>query len=221
MDQLCHAANRHFKAKQFDDAISAYTEAIAAAAQLPDDQQTDALSGMLSNRSTAYLKLGCFEQALADALECLQLKPGEPKAQRRYDAVCAAATAAGVELATTPRAKDFAVQLEVVTEAGEEAVLLTVCPDWAPRGAQRFRELVQAGYFDDTRFYRVIPGFICQFGLASDPAVTAEWRSRPIEDDDVRVSNQRGTVTFAMPGTPNSRSVQVYMVCILGCLALY
>src|ERR1700759_2764371 len=61
--------------------------------------------------------------------------------------------------------------------------------EWAPRGADRFHELVAAGYFDGSRFCRVVPGFIAQFGVAGDPRVTAAWKDRTIPDDPVRQSN--------------------------------
>src|SRR5665213_3058542 len=80
----------------------------------------------------------------------------------------------------------------------------------APIGADRFYNLVKAKYFDGARFFRVVPGFMAQFGLAADPAVTKAWDT-PIQDDPVRASNVRGTVTFAATGSPNSRSTQLFI----------
>lgn len=82
--------------------------------------------------------------------------------------------------------------------------------DWAPHGVDRFYGLVAAGFFDDSRFFRVVPGFIAQFGIAGDPAVTAAWRQLPIPDDPVLQSNVRGTVAYAMTG-PGTRSTQLYI----------
>lgn len=80
----------------------------------------------------------------------------------------------------------------------------------APRGADRFYRLVEAGYFDDSRFSRVVPGFIAQFGIPGDPAITRVWRNRAIDDDSVRTSNVRGTITYAMTG-PNTRTTQLFI----------
>jgi homoserine O-acetyltransferase len=80
----------------------------------------------------------------------------------------------------------------------------------APRGADRFYRLVEAGYFDDSRFSRVVPGFIAQFGIPGDPAITRVWQHRVIEDDSVRTSNVRGTIAYAMTG-PNTRTTQLFI----------
>jgi homoserine O-acetyltransferase len=79
---------------------------------------------------------------------------------------------------------------------------------WAPQGAERFHELVRAGFFDDSRVFRVRRGFIAQFGIAGDPALNARWK--PIPDDPAKQSNVRGTIAFAMTG-PNTRLTQVYI----------
>src|SRR4029453_5018709 len=84
-----------------------------------------------------------------------------------------------------------------------------VVPAWAPEGAKRFRELVESGYFDNCRIFRVMPGFMAQFGINGAPELNRKWRSRNIKDDPVVKSNQRGFVTFAKTGAPNSRSTQV------------
>ena len=81
----------------------------------------------------------------------------------------------------------------------------------APNGADRFYQLVSEGFYDDVRFFRVISGFMVQFGIHGDPAVTARWRASTIQDDPVVGSNTRGTVTFAMTGQPNSRTSQIFI----------
>ncbi|MBI4519410.1 MAG: peptidylprolyl isomerase, partial [Gemmatimonadetes bacterium] len=81
--------------------------------------------------------------------------------------------------------------------------VIEVHRDWAPRGADRFYNLVQGGFYDGARFFRVIEGFMAQFGLAGDPQVSAAWRSAPIADDSVAQSNRRGTISYAMAG-PNT-----------------
>src|ERR1700733_10653523 len=89
-------------------------------------------------------------------------------------------------------------------------VVIEVTRADAPIGADRFYNLVKAKYFDGARFFRVIPGFMAQFGLAADPAVSKAW-DVPIQDDPVKTSNVRGTVTFAATGSPNSRSTQLFI----------
>jgi len=80
----------------------------------------------------------------------------------------------------------------------------------SPNGADRFYNLVKSGYFKDIAFFRVIKGFMCQFGVHGDPAVAAKWRSANLQDDPVKGSNTRGTITFATAG-PNTRTTQLFI----------
>jgi peptidyl-prolyl cis-trans isomerase A (cyclophilin A) len=80
----------------------------------------------------------------------------------------------------------------------------------APNGADRFYNLVRSGYFTDIAFFRVIPGFMCQFGIHGDPTVSAKWREANIPDDPVKGSNTRGAITFATAG-PNTRTTQLFI----------
>lgn len=82
---------------------------------------------------------------------------------------------------------------------------------WAPVGVDRFYYLVRHGYYDDQRFFRVIPNFVAQFGLSGDPAVNRAWQLRRIADDSVRHSNTRGTLAFARRAQPGTRTVQLYI----------
>jgi len=82
--------------------------------------------------------------------------------------------------------------------------------DWAPRGADRFYELIQGRYYDGLYFFRVIKGFVVQWGISKDPAATAKWNSMTIPDDPVKQSNVRGTITFATSG-PNTRSMEPFI----------
>jgi peptidyl-prolyl cis-trans isomerase A (cyclophilin A) len=82
--------------------------------------------------------------------------------------------------------------------------------EWAPMGADRFYNLVKSGFFNDVRFFRVIAGQLAQFGMHGEPAVQEAWRDADIDDDAVRHSNTRGTVSFASRG-PNTRTTQLFV----------
>jgi peptidyl-prolyl cis-trans isomerase A (cyclophilin A) len=81
---------------------------------------------------------------------------------------------------------------------------------WAPLGADRFYDLVRAGYYDGVRFFRVVPGFVVQFGIHPKPAVARAWQNANIQDDPVKNPNAQWTVTFATAG-PNTRTTQVFI----------
>ncbi|HLW76562.1 MAG TPA: peptidylprolyl isomerase [Bryobacteraceae bacterium] len=87
---------------------------------------------------------------------------------------------------------------------------LEVHRDWSPHAADRIFELVNAKYFDDSRFYRVVEGRWVQFGIAGDPKISQAWRHRTIPDDTVKQSNTLGYVGFANTG-PDTRSTQIYI----------
>jgi peptidyl-prolyl cis-trans isomerase A (cyclophilin A) len=89
--------------------------------------------------------------------------------------------------------------------------IIQVNRDWAPIGADRFYNLVKNGFYDDARFFRVIPNFMVQFGMNASPAVTTAWRSATLKDDPVKQSNKTGYVTFAKTAAPNSRGTQVFI----------
>jgi peptidyl-prolyl cis-trans isomerase A (cyclophilin A) len=95
------------------------------------------------------------------------------------------------------------------TSAGE--FIVTVTRAWAPIGADRFYNLVKNGFYDGTRFFRVVPNFMVQFGINGDPDIQRNWRTANLKDDPAGVkSNGRGFITFANAG-PNSRSTQVFI----------
>ncbi|HZP47430.1 MAG TPA: peptidylprolyl isomerase [Vicinamibacterales bacterium] len=102
---------------------------------------------------------------------------------------------------------EFRVQLDTT----KGAIVVEVHRDWAPKGADRFHELAASGYFDDTRFFRVVKGQWAQFGISGDPKTASAWRSRTIPDDPpAGHSVVRGAVAFAF-AVPNGRTTQIYI----------
>jgi peptidyl-prolyl cis-trans isomerase A (cyclophilin A) len=81
---------------------------------------------------------------------------------------------------------------------------------WAPNGADRFYDLAKQKFFDDTRFFRVVKGFMVQFGISGDPKTAESWRAKMIPDDPVKEGNVRGNITFAMAG-PGTRTTQLFI----------
>jgi cyclophilin family peptidyl-prolyl cis-trans isomerase len=97
----------------------------------------------------------------------------------------------------------------VRVESSQGAFVLEVHRAWAPIGADRFYNLVRAGFYDDSRFYRVTARF-AQFGISGDSAIAGVWRTPTLPDDPVRETNTRGRFAFAMTG-PNARTTQIYI----------
>jgi peptidyl-prolyl cis-trans isomerase A (cyclophilin A) len=95
-------------------------------------------------------------------------------------------------------------------DTSKGAFVIDVQRAWSPNGADRFYNLVKNGFYDNVRFFRVISGFMVQFGINGDPNLSARWREARINDDPVRQSNKRGFVTFATAG-PNTRTTQVFI----------
>ena len=99
-------------------------------------------------------------------------------------------------------------QAEVQTSKGIFTV--EIVRQWAPAGADRFYNLARAGYFDDSRFYRVLPGFVAQFGIAGDPAIARLWGARTIPADSVREHNVRGSISYAQY-KPTDRTTNLFV----------
>lgn len=98
--------------------------------------------------------------------------------------------------------------VQFTTTKGDFAVHVTRA--WAPLGADRFYNLVKHGFFTDAAFFRVVPGFMIQFGLSANPALNRVWQSANIKDDPVTQSNKAGYITFATAG-PNTRTTQLFI----------
>jgi len=99
-------------------------------------------------------------------------------------------------------------QAKFVTTKGE--FIIKINRAWAPKGADRFYSLVKNGFYNDAAFFRVIPGFMTQFGMSAHPAVSKAWANTDLQDDPVAQSNTRGRISFATKG-PNSRTTQVFI----------
>ena len=119
-------------------------------------------------------------------------------------------TVAAVALALMQTSAPAPPQFRVRLETSKGAIVIAVHRDWAPHGADRFHELVTSGYYDDSRFYRVVKGQWAQFGINGDPRVATRWRTMTIPDDPNKASVVRGRVAFAFKD-PNGRTTQVYI----------
>ena len=149
-----------------------------------------------SLRLLAFVTLPWFVGACAD-------KSAPPASK---DTVAAMPAKAAVAAVAAPAPDSFRVTFQ--TSRG--AFVVGVTRAWAPRGADRFRELVQAHFFDEDRFFRVVPGFVAQFGINDKSSVNDEWDAKRIVDDSVKHTNARGTIVFATQG-PQTRAHQLFI----------
>jgi peptidyl-prolyl cis-trans isomerase A (cyclophilin A) len=131
--------------------------------------------------------------------------------------VGASALAGQADLSKSAKLRDPAALTEqapakftVNLDTSKGTVVIEVHRDWAPLGADRFYNLVKNGYYDGTRFYRVIDGFMAQIGIHGTPTVDSPWMNARIKDDAVKQSNKRGFVSFATGG-PNTRTTQFFI----------
>ena len=100
-------------------------------------------------------------------------------------------------------------KVKFVTTRGDFTVAVTRA--WAPIGADRFYNLVKHHFYDNASFFRVVPGFVVQFGISAYPPVSAAWESANIKDEPVVGSNKRGYLTYAKTSMPNTRSTQIFI----------
>jgi peptidyl-prolyl cis-trans isomerase A (cyclophilin A) len=158
-------------------------------------------------RRRPFLSAAWVLTTLAGAIACgdkpeAETPPPTPEAQQ---AVSPLLNPSGPEMTQTAPAT-YRARFE--TSKGD--FVIEVTREWAPNGADRFYNLVRNGFYDEARFFRVIQGFMAQFGINADPQVSARWRGASIPDDAVKQSNLRGYVTFAMAG-PNTRTTQMFI----------
>src|SRR5882672_7980218 len=102
-----------------------------------------------------------------------------------------------------------AFQVKFTTTRGDFVV--SVNRAWAPIGADRFYNLVKHHFYDNASFFRVVPGFVVQFGISAYPPVSAAWENANIKDEPVTQSNKRGYLTYAKTSMPNTRSTQIFI----------
>ena len=140
-------------------------------------------------------------------------QPAKPPVGRGRGAATSPALspAAKAKLKNPAALKDVApAEYQAAFDTSAGPFVITVHRSWAPKGADRFYNLVKYGFFDNARFFRVLPNFMVQFGINGDPAIQAPWKEANITDDPVTQSNRRGTITFATGG-PNTRTTQVFI----------
>ena len=120
----------------------------------------------------------------------------------------------GSEPLLSPSPKNLSLaapdSFDVRLETSRGPVTIRARRDWSPLGVDRFHYLVRHGYFDDLRFFRVVGGFVAQWGLAGAPRVAAAGEGKTMADEPVRASNTRGRIAYARGG-PNTRSVQLFV----------
>jgi peptidyl-prolyl cis-trans isomerase A (cyclophilin A) len=138
---------------------------------------------------------------------------------RIFTAAAAALLAAGCSSKTEPEKSMSAPSSKVETapekfsvnfDTSKGAFTVEVTKALSPFGADRFYNLVKSGYFDGARFFRMLPGFIVQFGIAGDPSISSLFRHSTIPDDPVKTPNREGTITFATAG-PGTRTTQIFI----------
>lgn len=120
---------------------------------------------------------------------------------------CSSQDSAKKEAVQTPKVPDI---YKIKLDTSKGPVAIEIHRDWAPIGADHLYDLVKHGYYDGARFFRVVPGFVVQFGLAADPAVTKKWVDARLPDDPVTQHNTVGTLVYATAG-PNTRTAQLFI----------
>lgn len=178
---------------------------------------------MHSDRSRSLLRSNTGGFVAATVIGLLLLSPGMAWGQTPGQGKSGAAEPAAAEktmkkdaaadplktpkLATEKAPEKFRVAFDTTTGP----VVVEVVRAWSPNGADRFYNLVKIGFFDEIAFFRVIDGFMVQFGIHGDPAVSRVWKRATIKDDPVVEANKRGMLSFAKTNRPNSRTTQIFI----------
>lgn len=169
---------------------------------------------------------GCKKEPAAEAPPTEQPKaeaPAQPKAETPAPAPAQPAGTASAPAAAPKSGFDRALlraamlkdkapdtfQVKFTTTRGD--FIVTVHRAWAPIGADRFYNLVKHHFFDNASFFRVVPGFVVQFGISAYPPVNAAWKNADLQDEPVTQSNKRGYLTYAKTSLPNTRSTQIFI----------
>jgi len=135
----------------------------------------------------------------------------EDKTETKAPETKPAASASSADLSDPSKFTEKAPDtFKVKFDTTKGAFTVEVTRSLSPHGADRFYNLVKAGYFNDVAFFRVVSHFMVQFGMHGDPKINAAWGKSSIQDDPVKTSNTRGTLTYAMAG-PNTRSTQFFI----------
>ena len=149
--------------------------------------------------------IGAFSALLLSGLiSVAEGEKTEPKADEKKPAAAADLTQPAK---LTEKAPDT---YKVRFDTTKGPVTIEVTRSLAPNGADRFYNMAKSGFLNNVAFFRVVPGFMCQFGMSGDPKISAAWSAASIPDDPVKGSNTRGAITFAMGG-PNTRTTQLFI----------
>ncbi len=135
------------------------------------------------------------------------------KTVARFALVLCVALSSGIRLMAdeAPAAEQAPETYKVLFETSKGNFTVEVHREWAPNGADRFHRLVESGFYDDCRFFRVLPDFMVQWGINGDPEVQKNWVDAKIKDEPVIKSNTRGFITYAKSSERNSRTSQVFI----------
>lgn len=135
----------------------------------------------------------------------------EAAKQEALAAKRAADEAAAQDRAVLAATETPADAFQVEFQCSNGTFIVEVYPEWAPIGAEQFRQIIEEKVYNEARFFRVIPGFVVQWGIPGDPEQAAIWDKKTIMDEPVKQSNLRGTITYAKSQMPNTRSSQVFI----------
>jgi peptidyl-prolyl cis-trans isomerase A (cyclophilin A) len=157
------------------------------------------------------MSVGLFALAMQSLAQTPAQAPGKPRTGTSAAGKSAAPTYDRTLLRASMLKEKAPETFQVKFETTRGDFVMNVTRAWAPIGADRFYNLVKHHFYDNMVLFRVVPGFVVQFGISSYPAVSAAWANATIKDDPVTQSNKSGFVTFAKTSAPNSRSTQIFI----------